>query len=82
MSDVLLSYRGRLIRAADVTFLRELIAQNPTLSRRRLSAKVCEAWQWVQPNGQLRDMVCRGLMLALHRAGQIQRARQATRYDQ
>ena len=56
----------------DVTFLRELIAQNPGLSRRRLSVKVCEAWQWVQPNGQPRDMVCRGLMLALHRAGHIE----------
>ena len=72
MSEVVLSYRGRLVREADVVFLRELIAQNPGLSRRRLSARVCEAWQWRQPNGQLRDMVCRGLMLALHRAGQIQ----------
>jgi hypothetical protein len=33
---------------------------------------VCQAWNWVQPNGQLRDMVCRGLLLALHRAGHIQ----------
>jgi hypothetical protein len=72
MSEVLLSFRGRQICPADVTFLRELIAQNPGLSRRRLSVKVCEAWQWVQPNGQPRDMVCRGLMLALHRAGQIE----------
>ena len=72
MSDVLLAYRGRQIREADVAFLRELIAQNPALSRRRLSVKVCEAWQWVQPNGQFRDMVCRSLMLALHRAGQIE----------
>ena len=72
MSDVLLTYRGRPIRATDVAFLRELIAQNPALSRRRLSVKVCEAWHWVQPNGQLRDMVCRSLMLALHRAGQIE----------
>jgi hypothetical protein len=72
MSEVLLSFRGRQIRPADVNFLRELIAQNPGLSRRRLSVKVCEAWQWVQPNGQPRDMVCRGLMLALHRAGQIE----------
>ena len=71
MSEVLLSFRGRQIRAADVAFLRELIAQNPALSRRRLSVKVCEAWQWVQPNGQLRDMVCRGLLLALHRAGHL-----------
>ena len=34
--------------------------------------KLCEAWNWVQPNGVLRDMVCRGLMLALHRAGRIE----------
>jgi hypothetical protein len=72
MSEVLLSFRGRQIRQTDVTFLREFIAQNPGLTRRKLSVKVCEAWQWVQPNGQPRDMVCRGLMLALHRAGHIQ----------
>ena len=72
MSDVLLSFRGRQIRAAEVAFLREFIAQHPALSRRRLSVKVCEAWNWVQPNGHPRDMVCRGLMLALHRAGHIE----------
>lgn len=71
MSDVVLSYRGRVIRETEVLFLRELIAQNPALSRRQLSVKVCAAWQWVQPNGQPRDMVCRSLMLALHRAGHI-----------
>ena len=72
MSDVLLSYRGRPIREADVVFLQELICQNPGLSRNALSIKVCHAWNWVQPNGQLRDMVCRSLMLVLHRAGHIQ----------
>jgi len=72
MSEVLLSFRGRQIRKADVALLREFISQRPDLSRRRLSVKVCEAWNWVQPNGQPRDMVCRGLLLALHRAGQIE----------
>ena len=72
MSDVLLSFRGRQIPEADALFLRELIASNPGLSRRRLSVKACQAWNWVQPNGQLRDMVCRGLMLALHRAGHLE----------
>ena len=71
MSDVLLSFRGRQIRAGDVIFLRELIAAHPGLSRRQLSLKVCQAWNWVQPNGWPRDMVCRGLLLALHRAGHI-----------
>jgi hypothetical protein len=71
MSTVVLRYRGRLVRETDVTFLRELIAQNPRLSRRQLSVKVCAAWQWFQPNGQPRDMVCRSLLLALHRAGHL-----------
>jgi hypothetical protein len=72
MSEGWLRFRGRAISEADVVFLRELIAQNPGLSRRRLSVKVCEAWHWVQPNGQPRDMVCRSLLLALHRAGHLQ----------
>lgn len=72
MSDVVLSFRGRLVREADVVFLRDLISQHSALSRRRLSVKVCEAWNWVQPNGQPRDMICRSLLLALHRAGHLQ----------
>lgn len=66
------TYRHRVITEADVDFIRQLIAQHPGASRRRLSEKLCEAWHWVQPNGRLRAMVCRGLMLALHRAGRIQ----------
>lgn len=67
-----LRYRGRTVDAADVAFIRQLIADHPGSSRRRLSARLCEAWNWVQANGTLCDMVCRGLMLALHRAGHIE----------
>jgi len=70
--DQVIRYRGRLISAQDIAFIQDLIAENPRLSRRRLSAKLCEAWNWVQPNGALRDMVCRGMMLHLHRAGLIE----------
>jgi hypothetical protein len=66
------SYRGRVVRAADIEEIRRLIAAHPTASRRALSQKLCQAWNWVQPNGALRDMVCRGLMLELHRAGLIE----------
>jgi hypothetical protein len=65
-------YRGRVITPEDILFLRQFIAQHSHLSRRRLSAKVCEAWEWKQANGALRDMVCRGLLLLLHRAGEIE----------
>jgi hypothetical protein len=67
----MLKYRGRVVTDAEVAFIRELIAVHPTLSRRGLSQELCRVWNWVQPNGRPRDMVCRGLMLALHRAGQI-----------
>lgn len=69
--EVKLKYRGRTVTAADVTFIRALIAANPTASRRALSQLLCRAWHWYQPNGAPRDMVCRGLMLALHRGEHI-----------
>src|SRR5271167_1983660 len=65
-------YRGRIVTTEDVAFIRQLIADNPKASRRRLSAQLCEAWDWKQANGALRDMVCRGLLLMLHRAGAIE----------
>jgi hypothetical protein len=67
-----LTYRHRLITEDDIVFIRKLIAEHPQLSRRALSAKLCEAWNWKQANGALRDMVCRGMMLMLHRAALIQ----------
>jgi hypothetical protein len=70
--DCVLRYRGKNVTTAEVQFIQELIAAHPRLSRRRLSTELCQAWNWVQANGQLRTMVCRGLMLALHRAGLIE----------
>ena len=62
-------YRGREVTGEQLEFMRSLIADNPTSSRRALSKLVCEAWDWRQANGQLCDMVCRGLMLTWDRAG-------------
>ena len=67
-----LSYRHRVVSEADVAFIRQLIREHPTASRRQLSKKLCQAWNWVQANGALRDMLCRGLMLQLQRAGLIE----------
>jgi hypothetical protein len=66
------AYRGWVVTEEDVGLIRELIAKNPTTSRRKLSRLVCEARNFVQPNGAPRDMLCRGLMLQLHRAGLIE----------
>jgi hypothetical protein len=65
-------YRGRVISVTEVEFIRQLIASHPGINRRQLSLKLCEAWQWKQANGAPRDMVCRGLLLGLDRAGQLE----------
>ncbi|MBA3914758.1 MAG: DUF4338 domain-containing protein [Acidobacteriales bacterium] len=65
-------YRGRNISHGEILFLRRFIADHPNLSRYALSRKLCELWQWKQANGALRDMVCRGLLLVLDRAGEIE----------
>ena len=70
--ETILSHRHRAVTHSDVIFIRQLIAAHPASSRRDLSKKLCHAWNWVQANGALRDMVCRGLMLQLHREGHIE----------
>jgi len=65
-------YRGQHIGGEEIAFIRQLIRGRPELSRWKLSRELCEAWQWKQANGALRDMVCRGLLLALDRSGEIQ----------
>ena len=70
--ETLLRYRGRAVTRHEVHQIRALIAAHPQQSRRALSQTLCLAWQWRQANGVPREMVCRGLMLALHRAGHIE----------
>ncbi len=65
-------YRGRSITAQDIEFIQTLIAEHPEQSRRALSKTLCTQWDWRQPNGELKDMVCRSLMLELDRAGYIE----------
>jgi len=79
--NVVLTYRGRRVTEADVAFLRKLIADNPAMNRRALSVEVCRAWDWRQPNGVLKEGICRSLMLQLHRAGHLELPPPRARYD-
>lgn len=67
----LFTYRNRTITPTDISFLAKTITDNPNESRRALSIIVCREWNWIQPNGALKDGVCRNLMLKLHREGHI-----------
>jgi hypothetical protein len=65
-------YQGKKITTADLNFIQQLIINHPDVSRRQLSKLICEAWDWRQANGHLKDMVCRGLLLQLERSGYVQ----------
>ena len=69
---MVVTYRGRSVTNEQIEFIRRIIQDRPGLSRWKLSRELCEAWQWKQANGALRDMVCRGLLLLLHRSGEIE----------
>ena len=64
-------YCGRHFSAEDVAAIRELIESNPTLKRTPLSRRICEMFEWRQPNGALKAMSCRVALLRMQADGLI-----------
>jgi len=69
--EYITKYQAKQVSINEIEFIRRLISNNPHLSRRQLSKRLCELWDWRQANGHLKDMWCRGLLLHLHRSGHI-----------
>jgi len=67
----IIKYRNRLVTHDNIAYLRNLISNHPEYGRRALSRQICQDWNWVQDNGNLKDMVCRGLLLLLEKQGYI-----------
>jgi hypothetical protein len=65
--NVLLTYRKRVITQDDLSFIRKVIDDYQSEGRSAISRRLCEAWDWRQVNGHLKDGVCRGLLLQLER---------------
>lgn len=63
--------QGRSLSQQDITQLREWVAAHPQWHRSRLSVEIAKAWNWRAPNGRLKDMAARTLLLKLHRRGLI-----------
>lgn len=70
MDDLMVTIRGRNV-AVEVELVEQLLADNPTWGRTHLSRRLCELWNWRGPNGLLKDMACRSLLLRLEKAGHI-----------
>jgi len=65
--DTILTYRKRAITTDDLSFVSKVIVELHREGRSAISRRLCEAWDWRQTNGQLKDGVCRGLLLKLER---------------
>lgn len=63
--------QGREIAPTDIQLIQQLLADNPSWGRTRLSKELCQIWQWRKPNGQIKDIACRSLLLKLEKAGCI-----------
>ncbi len=66
-----MTYRRRSVSMQDIETIRAIIECHPGKSRRFISQEVCRTWNWRQPNGVLKDMVCRSLLLILESKGHI-----------
>lgn len=71
MNDALV-VQGRRLEAAHIARIRELIAQNPGWSRRRLSEALCAEWDWRNAAGRAKDMAARSLLGKLQARGLIE----------
>jgi hypothetical protein len=63
--------QGRAIGAAELQQVQQLVASRPEWSRYRLSRELCALWNWRAPNGLLKDMAARTLLLKLAQRGHV-----------
>jgi len=68
----MIRYSGREFTSKELEQIRTLIKLNPTFNRTRISVEVCEMFQWIKPDGKLKDMSCRVAMLRMEKDGLIQ----------
>lgn len=69
--DIIFTYRKKNITQDDLIFIRKVVAEHHSKGRSAISRILCEAWDWRQANGHLKDVVCRGLLLQLERKNLI-----------
>lgn len=56
----------------DLKKVRTILQANPLVNRQNLSRMICQEFQWIAPNGRLKEMSCKVAMLKLHRNGLIE----------
>ena len=63
--------RKRTITADDIVHIQATVNEHWSKGRKHISRVLCRQWNWFQPNGRLKDMACREVLLTLSRSGLI-----------
>jgi hypothetical protein len=66
-----ITIRKRTINEPDVAFIQAVVSEHWQKGRTQISEILCRKWNWRQPNGNLKDMACREVLLTLSRKGLI-----------
>jgi hypothetical protein len=69
MDSIVFRYRARDLTHGDIDFIRSLIGGHCAKGRSHISRALCEAWNWFQPNGRLKEYAARDLLLRLEEKG-------------
>lgn len=69
MKPIVFRYRGRDLNADDISLIQATILEHYAKGRTRISQQLCKSWQWVQPNGELKEYAARDLLLRLEEKG-------------
>jgi hypothetical protein len=66
-----ITIRKRIIDTKDLELIQAIVNLHWDKGRTHISKILCQKWNWVQPNGRLKDMACREVLLTLSRKGLI-----------
>jgi hypothetical protein len=72
MEPVIFRYRCRELTSKDIEFIRSKISEYYSRGRAYISKILCSEWNWVQPNGKLKEYAARDLLLRLEEGGFIE----------
>jgi hypothetical protein len=72
MEPIVFRYRGRELTAQDISGIQATVHRHYAHGRTHISRILCNAWQWMQPNGQYKEYAARDLLLRLEEKGFIE----------
>lgn len=72
MDSIVFRYRSRELTSQDIDFIQAEITEHYSKGRSHISRVLCKSWNWVQPNGKLKEYAARDLLLRLEEKGFIE----------